>query len=84
MKIEGTFRQGKMYRGNGRWAKVMESQFTTVPKISIAFGVCEHVADIEVCASPAKSCFDFDLKAGYRKSLDGSARSYIETGEIDV
>lgn len=86
MKVTGTYAKGKMYRGSGRWAKILETRFAgREGRISIAFGVCEVLlCGLEVCASPAKTSYTYELKPGYRKSLDESARHYVETGEISV
>jgi hypothetical protein len=39
IKMVGTFAAGKMYYGNGRWAKVMKTKMYTRPDLlSVAFG----------------------------------------------
>lgn len=77
MEIKGTFKDGKMYRGNGRWAKVMVCKYSTLPStISVAFGEQGELKAFHVST--------FDLKPGYQKSMDESAKYYIDTSLISV
>lgn len=77
LKVKGTFKDGKMYRGNGRWVKIMISKYVTLAStVSIAFGYEGEYKAFDVRIYP--------LGRGYRKSLDESARDFIQTGVVAV
>jgi hypothetical protein len=81
VKVSGTFKAGKMYVGNGRWAKVLVTHMVSRSSlISIAFGVINSEGHYE----PAFDSRMFDLKRGYQNSLASSAYDYVETGRVEV
>ena len=70
MEITGTYTNGKMFRGNGRWAKVLETKLSTKTLISLAYGI-EGKLTAEQCVSCTS-----------RKQAKEEAVDYIESGWI--
>lgn len=77
LQVSGTYQEGKMYRGNGRWVKILMSKYVTLEsRISIGFGYEGEYKAFDLRTFP--------LEKGYRKSLDESARDFIKTGVVAV
>jgi hypothetical protein len=73
MKVSGTFAEGKMFRGNSRWAKVMVCKFTTRPSwISVAYG---HEGDLE-----AFKVVRYGLNEVKQSRVKGMATDWIDAG----
>lgn len=75
MKVSGTYEAGKMYQGNGRWAKVMTTK--CIRKVSVCYGV-----EGEYKARSVESNNHPDDKAwrADRAEADSIARDYIING----
>ena len=66
-----TYAEGKMFRGNGRWAKVMVTKLSNKTLISCAYGFEGEVKAYDVCDEFAK-----------QKDAKLSAEYFIETGKM--
>ena len=69
MEIKGTFEDGKVYRGNGRWAKVMTTR--CIKRVSVAFGREGEAQAFEVWSTAHGEA------TLTRKEADQAARDFI-------